>query len=321
MLYFALFVAVLAAIYFLGPRTQVDLNLNEPKLPTDQPAQLERWIADKEAAVDGVINGTEATIRWYADKQKTQYVVLYLHGFSASRQELSPVPESIADEFQANAYFPRFNGHGAGPEAQANATVNAWLNDAYEALRIAEQLGERIILIGSSTGAAFATWLMFHHPDKFVASLLFSPNFRVAQKGAEWLIRPWGKQVLHATFGKMRVRPNDSTEDENRQKLWTGTYPTRSLLPMIAATRIARNLDHSKITCPSMLVWSPFDEVVHTGTTRIVFDSFGSRLRDELILETQHDPRHHLITGNIMGPANTELTVTRTVEFLTRALR
>lgn len=320
MFYFVLFVAVIAAIYFLGPRTKIDLALRELLLPSNQPADLERWVADKEAAVSNIIEGTEATIRWHGEKQKTEYAVIYLHGFSASRQELSPVPERIADAFNANVFFPRFTGHGVGPEGQAKATVNDWLNDAHEALLIAEQLGDKIILLGSSTGAAFATWLLFQYPDKFAASILFSPNYRVANKGAEWLIRPWGEQLLHARFGKMRIRPDDNSEDENRQKLWTGNYPIRSLLPMIAATRIARELDHSKIKCPCMLIWSPLDEVIHTATTRKVFDSFGSTQRDELILTTQHDPRHHLLTGEIMGPSNTDLTVERAVQFLKKAL-
>jgi esterase/lipase len=319
-IYIALFIAAVALVYLIGPRTKIDLTLREPELPSGPLAGLETWIADNEIAASNVIDGTESTIRWHKNQEKTEYVVLYLHGFSASRQELSPVPELIADAFEANAYSPRFSGHGSGPEAQANATVNEWLNDSLEAFRIAEKLGEKIILIGSSTGAAFATFLMYHYPEKFAASILFSPNFRVAQAGAEWLIRPWGKQILHAKFGTMRIRPNDTTEDENRQKLWTGTYPTRSLLPMIAATRIARQLDHSKITCPSMLIWSPLDEVIHTDTTREVFDSFGSSERDELVLETQHDPRHHLLTGDIMAPANTQITVERAVSFLNKVL-
>lgn len=320
MFYLILILATLLAIYLLGPRTKVDLTLREPRLPSELPASLDTWLAERESTVEHLREGTEAAIRWHGEKQKTQYVVLYLHGFSASRQELSPVPERIADEFAANAYFPRFSGHGCGPEAQANATVNQWLNDCLESFRIAEQLGEKIILLGSSTGAAFASWLMVTHPNKFAASILFSPNFKVAQLGAEWLVGPWGLQILHASFGKMRIRPNDSTEDDNRQKLWTGTYPTRSLLPMIAATRIARKLDHNNITCPSMLIWSPLDEVIHADTTRSVFDSFGSSIRDELVLTTQHDPRHHLLTGDIMGPANTDLTVKRAVGFLHKAL-
>lgn len=320
MIYFFLFVTAIALAYLLGPRTKVDIRVREPQLPTGQLAELEAWIAREEASSGEVIEGTEATIRWHAGKQKTDYVVLYLHGFSASRQELSPVPESIADAFGANSYFARFAGHGCGPEGQANATVNQWLNDSLESLRIAEQLGEKIILLGSSTGAAFATWLMFNYPEKFAADVLFSPNFRVAQPGAEWLVRPWGKQILHAKFGRLRIRPSDSSEDKNRQKLWTGTYPTRSLLPMIAATRLARELDHSKITCPSMLVWSPLDQVIHTDTTREVFDSFGSSERDELVLVTQHDPRQHVLTGDIMAPGNTQLTIERVVGFLKSVL-
>lgn len=321
MIYFLLAAALPILIYLLGPRTKVDTRVTEPMLPDGSLEQLEAWIAEKESALGKVIDGTEATIRWHDGKKKTAYVVMYLHGFSASRQELSPVPERIAEALEANIYFPRFSGHGCGPDAQANATVNEWLNDSLESLRIAEQLGDKIILLGSSTGAAFAAWLMINYPGKFAANVLFSPNFKVAQAGAEWLIRPWGKQILHAVFGKMRIRPEDTTEDENRQKLWTGTYPTRSLLPMIAATRIVRKLDHSQITCPSMLVWSPLDEVVHTQTTRDVFDSFRAAQRDELVLTTQHDPRNHLLTGDIMAPNNTDLTVSRVTEFLNRVLK
>ena len=56
-------------------------------------------------------------------------------------------------------------------------TVNDWLNDTWEAYQIGQQLGERVIVIGVSTGGTAATWLATQpETSSLMATVLISPT-------------------------------------------------------------------------------------------------------------------------------------------------
>ena len=58
----------------------------------------------------------------------------------------------------ANAFLPRLAAHGRATSAEfATVTPQDWLNDAREALAIGRRIGDRVILIGTSTGALLVT--------------------------------------------------------------------------------------------------------------------------------------------------------------------
>ena len=96
----AALVAVLAAVYFLGPKPAApNYNNNLIQVPSDA-ASLEAYVASNEAK-HKVKPDNEARIVWANDstKAKTPYVIVYLHGFSASQEEGNPVHRNIAKQF------------------------------------------------------------------------------------------------------------------------------------------------------------------------------------------------------------------------------
>ena len=79
--------------------------------------------------------GTEKKIFWANDKKnKTPVSIVYLHGWSASRQELSPTVERVASEMKANLFMTRLTGHGLDGEALGRVTTENLLQDAEDAL-------------------------------------------------------------------------------------------------------------------------------------------------------------------------------------------
>ena len=57
-----------------------------------------------------LIPGTEKRLTWHDEEQQTEWSVVALHGFSASRQESAPLAELVAKQLGANLFETRFSG-------------------------------------------------------------------------------------------------------------------------------------------------------------------------------------------------------------------
>ena len=88
--------------------------------------------------------GTEALVAWAGEPgHQTDVALVYLHGFSASRQEIAPVIERVAEARGANVFFTRLTGHGLDGAGLAAASLDDWLTDSRRALEIGARLGRR----------------------------------------------------------------------------------------------------------------------------------------------------------------------------------
>ena len=76
--------------------------------------------------------------------QKTPLAVIYVHGFSASAEEIRPVPDEVAKALGANLFYTRLAGHGRSGDAMAEPLAGDWIEDMAEAMAILQKLsGER----------------------------------------------------------------------------------------------------------------------------------------------------------------------------------
>ena len=144
---------LLLGIYFLGPDPETPVyNKVMPAVPDDKSA-LEKYIADHEA-VHNIKPDNEARIVWNdSSRQKTPYAVVYLHGFSASQAEGDPVHRRFTKEFGCNMYLSRLSDHGIDTtEALLQFTADRAWESAKEALAIGKKIGEKVILLSTSTG-------------------------------------------------------------------------------------------------------------------------------------------------------------------------
>src|SRR6187431_2936314 len=108
-----IFLVILIIIYFLGPQPSTPKYSNIlPNLPADV-IQLEQYISAHEA-LHKLKPDNEARIVWFNDstRQKTEYAIVYLHGFSASQEEGDPVHKDFAKKFGCNLYLARLADHG-----------------------------------------------------------------------------------------------------------------------------------------------------------------------------------------------------------------
>ena len=153
--------------------TEEEVASHQHQTPSLLPSEVEECI--RESDERPVVAGAERKIRWAKNNsrhQKTEYAVVFLHGWGACRQECRPVPERLAEAIGANLYCNRLPGHGrrhkrgrlggGGPDGDTlvdEAHPRALMESAVEALRIGLAIGEKVILLGMSTGGVLATWL------------------------------------------------------------------------------------------------------------------------------------------------------------------
>ncbi|NNE71807.1 MAG: alpha/beta hydrolase, partial [Rhodothermales bacterium] len=121
---------VLAVLFLAGPRVRVSGDY-EP-LPED--IDLTDWVDAKAAAFDDIVPGTEDRLILADSSGPTEWSVVYLHGFSGSSMMAYPFADSLAARLGANAFIPRFTGHGRTGEALGAATAAEWVQDAADAV-------------------------------------------------------------------------------------------------------------------------------------------------------------------------------------------
>jgi esterase/lipase len=256
-----------SGLVLLGPRVGVDENIRDVAVPDDVEARL----AAGEARIPGIRAGDHKEIVW-ADSPgvRTSVALVYLHGFSADRHELDPVPRMLADSLGANLFYTRFAGHGRDGVAMAEASAEDWFQDMAEAVAVGRRLGTHVVLLGTSTGGTLATWAATRPElaDDIAALLLVSPNFHPRDRTSRLLLWPWGLQLARAVVGPERCWV---AHNEGQERHWTTCYPTQSLLPMMALVERVRTMDLGVVTAPTLVVYSPDDQVVDPDATEAGF--------------------------------------------------
>lgn len=306
----------LAAAVALGPRATVTPRLAPTAVPAD-PARLDSFLAAAEADVPALRPGTEKTIVWAgAPGQPTDVAVVYLHGFSATRQETAPLADSVAARLGANLYYARLAGHGQDAEALGRATANDWLADAHEALGIGRRLGRRVVLIGTSTGGTLATWLAVQDTLAAPAALvLISPNFAPKDPNAGLLLWPWGRLIARAAVGPYRAwRPHNPAQ----ARYWTTRYRTEALLSMMGLVDLVARADLGALRTPVLVLYDPADRVVDAEATEARFAGMGAPHKRLVRVVGTGDPSHHVLAGAVLSPQTTPALTDTIVAFVER---
>ncbi|MBL6666089.1 MAG: alpha/beta hydrolase [Flavobacteriaceae bacterium] len=214
--------AVLFGLFIIGPEVETpDLETPLPEIRYDL-NELKDWIDSKEATFDNIKPDNASQLIFHDSvPQKTAYSVLYLHGFSASRAEGNPVHLNIAKALKANLYLPRLSDHGLiEEEPMLHFTAQRYLDSAKEALAVAKKIGEKVIVVSSSSGGTLS--LILGNDPQIAALLLFGPNVEIYNPNAKLLTLPWGLYISRAVLASKYHVMDKITE----QKLnyWTTRY-------------------------------------------------------------------------------------------------
>lgn len=213
--------ALLAILYFAGPEPDSPDYHNTVVGDRTSSLKLSNYLETPEGVKPN--NHT----RCLHKGSPTPYVILYIHGFSASPEEGSPTVEQISSHFGWNAVSPRLHAHGLlgdNPLLEFRAD-SAWAS-AVKGLELARAFGDSIIVISTSTGGALATRIAELEP-RVAAMIYYSPNLSPADPSAFLLNNPWGGQIAKLVIGS-NFRDVEIT-DSYYEKYWNRFYRVESL--------------------------------------------------------------------------------------------
>lgn len=309
-----LVLAGLGALYLLGPRTPTEAIVTFD--PAAIGADPEAYLAAEESKVTHIRPGLAKEIVWAypASRAKTPLAIVYIHGFSASKGEVRPLPDKVATALGANLYYARLAGHGQSEAAMGEATLDDWANDTAEALAIGRAIGEKVVVVATSTGASLTAWAVAQPAlaKDVAAVVLISPNFGVQAAGAGLLTGPWGLQLAELLIGK--ERSFEPVNDLHRQ-FWTSRYPTKATLPMAGSVALARRQAYDKVAIPALFVVSDGDKVIKPQEARAIAASWGGP-HEIVPVDDPGDPYFHVLAGDALSPKMTDPLATKIIEWI-----
>lgn len=299
----AVMLIVGAIVFLLGPRNSFGPDVPTPReAPPADLTQLDEWLAKKESAYPDILPGAAKGIVWLSEKkEKTPWVVVNIHGFGASRNESAPVPDMIAKALGANRFEARLSGHGRGNGlAMGEPTTQDWIADVLEALNLGQQLGNRVLVIGTSTGATLGTWLAARPEGKGIDALIFvSPNYAPRNPQAKIVNWPWGKQIAVAVGGETRTWV---PRLEEIKKVWSYSYPMKAVFPMMALVQHVQEMDLSGVKAPVLMLYSENDQVINPEEVKKVFARINSPTKKLEPVDYSDDKFQHNLASEIVAP-------------------
>lgn len=278
---------VLLVIYLFGPHPEPPVySAALPAVPANA-AALENYISRNEAQ-HTIKPDNEARIVWFdSAKTKTEYAIVYLHGFSASQAEGQPIHANIAKEFGCNLYLSRLAGHGIDTtRPMVNLTADDLWESAKQALQIGRQLGNKVILMSTSTGGSLSLKLAAEYPGDVYALIMMSPNISIFDSRSFLLNNHWGLQIARTVTGSHDVTASDTSAVY--KKYWHWQYPLES------ATQLQEYIETSmtkqtfeKVKQPTLMLYYYKDEVhqdsvVSVAAMLTMFSELGTPANEKI---------------------------------------
>lgn len=305
-----------ALIYWFGPREEVDLHPRFDAARFGEGVQV--YFESTESAFDDIVPGVEKRVIWQDgyEEQRTPYSVLYVHGFSASSEEIRPVPDRVADALGANLVYTRLQGHGRNGAAMGEATASGWMQDLAEGLAAARAVGDKVVVMSTSTGGTLVAAAALD-PDlstDVVGMVFVSPNFGVNTPVAFIPGLPWARSWLPLLMGEER---DVSGPDPEKNKYWSSVYPWVAVVPMTVLVDTIYALDFEGVQVPALFWFSDDDQVVRPDRTHKVAQSWGADASVQLVTMGEgDDPMSHVVAGRLMSPGQTDAAVSGILDWL-----
>lgn len=243
---------------------------------------IESIIHNKEISNKNIKPNNQAKIIWsenYKEKQ-SPIAFVYLHGFGASSREGEPIMSKLSKKYNANVYLSRLKEHGINREDSfKNLTPENYLETAKEALLIGKLIGEKVILVSTSTGGSLS--LKLASEDSSVAGLImYSPFIDLKNPAFKMIVTQEGK----AGFIKMNKGSEIMKQERPKEeaKYWSTIYHVdgyESLIKMIINNMTPETF--SKVKVPAFVGYyykneEKQDQVVSVPAILKMFDGLGT---------------------------------------------
>lgn len=304
-------------VYLLGPKPPApELNKNLPSIGASI-ATIENYVAQNDEGLT-LKPDNESRIFWHnhTSKERTDFALLYLHGFSASWYEGYPVHVEFAKKFGCNLYIPRLASHGIETEdALIDMTPDRLWESAKNALMVARSLGKKVIIMSTSTGGTLGLKLAADFPEYVDGLILYSPNIKINNGSAFILSKPWGLQIgRKVNGGKYRITNEDF--DSEDCKYWNCKYRMEATvyLQQLVETTMQKEI-FNRVTAPVFLGYYYKDDKNQDQTVKVsamleMFDELGTDDHKKVKVAFPEAGEHVIACELTSGSVNEVITET-----------
>jgi pimeloyl-ACP methyl ester carboxylesterase len=135
------------------------------------------------------------------------------------------------------------------------------------ALAIGAAIGDKVILMSTSTGGTLALMLAATYPDKVHALINLSPNIEINNDMAFLANNPWGNQLARRVIGGDYQVINYPVE---RQAYWNGKYRIEAIAQLQELLETGMTAEtFSAVKCPSLTLYYYKNEQEQDPTVRV----------------------------------------------------
>jgi pimeloyl-ACP methyl ester carboxylesterase len=182
-----------------------------------------------------------------------------------------------------------------------NLNAENYEASAESAYKIAKELGEEVILIGTSAGGALSLFVISRHPE-IKAVVLYSPCIRLCEPASRIITKPWGLQICRLISGS----PTSSfkAESEAHANNWTLKFRLEGFEALVNFYSSTMKPElFSRIKCPVFLGYYYKNEKEQDPTASVpamlkMFDELGTppELKQKMAFP---DAGAHVISSSI----------------------
>lgn len=316
----AIFIFIfLLLLTIVGPRLKFRNEFEKTKVPNNL-KEIDQNLLIEESKFN-LQENTRKEIIWNKAYTKTEYSVVYIHGFGASKNEIYPIPHNIAKELNANIFFTRLKGHGINnKDSFKGVKTQDWLRDIDEAIQIGQLIGEKLILIGTSNGGTCAIWALKNYPDKIYSAVLISPNIYPKDKRTSLVYYPWGQQIAYLITGgynELATSKNQRTEHEEVTTFHSPIRQVDSIIAMMGLVKLINTSRFNDLKTPLTIAYSPKDPTVDSMEINKFISEYGGHKKviPMILVESLYS---HVPVGNhsYRSAQNTSYLTKHAVDFI-----
>jgi len=185
----------------------------------------------------------------------------------------------LSEKYNANVYMARLEEHGIDRENSFEyLTPENYIASAREALQIGRVLGEKVILVSTSTGGTLSLVLASQEKD-ILGLILYSPFVDLINSSMATIILPGGKErFIQATGGEVQKQQRP----EEEAKFWSTAYHVNGYVSLIKMLKENMTVGtFSKITAPVFLGYyykneEEQDKVVSVPAMHKMYEELGT---------------------------------------------
>jgi len=295
------FAGVLTNFLLQNPFIPAAYSDHKAHWPTKDLSSLKSDIDKKEKTFPKLKHDNEKKVGFNNQPKPTDYALIYMPGFSATRKEIFPVVETLAKQFSANYFLTRFPAHGESGADYKNLIAQDLFDTGYEALEVAPKLGKKKIFIGTSTGAAILAAALVQDLD-IDAAVFVSPAFAVYPKNS-WLLSTRIGPIVNKLF----VEEFRSWTPRNpaMEQYWNTSYHRNGLIALLQSVEYVRSLDFSLIKKPVLVLYTKNDNVVVVDA---ILSKFAEIKNPQKRL-VEVPASNHVLAGEFTSPETTEMVI------------